>query len=532
MERTRGVGLLTLGSRILGLIRDGVMAMQFGNGAVMDAFTTAFRVPNMARQLFGEGALSTAFLPIFLRDLEQHGKRTAFQTASAVLVMTAAFLLALVLVAEAVLLSILIFVPLSAEARLLVGLLATLIPYLMLVCVLAQACAVMQGLGEFRVPAMFPELMNALWIAAAWLIERLVEREGARIYLVAASIELFGLIQLLLTIPTLKRLGFQFEWNWAASRSRIIEIARTTGPVMFGLAITQINQMCDTLIAWTLTEPAPADQTAQAARWLNHYPLTEGTTAALYLGQRLYQFPLGVFAVALGTVIFPLLATHAARNEEQHFGEDLIRGLRMCLAISVPASVGLMLIAEPLTRLLFERGQFDAEDSRQTASIIAAYASGVWAASLLLIINRAQYALGDRQTPLRVGLFAVVFNLTVNLTLVWTFKGIGLAVGTALTAVFQCLLAGWLLTRRLHGLPWLAQVPLLLKTLAATLVMALVCACVRLYVTDEAALPGPQTVQRGLRLAGPLLAGGLAFLLAAKLTGLREPFELLNRRRG
>lgn len=529
MERTRGVGLLTLGSRILGLIRDGVMAMQFGNGAVMDAFTTAFRIPNMARQLFGEGALSTAFLPVFLRDLEHHGKRTAFQTASAVLVMTAAFLLALVLVAEAGLLSVLIFVPLSTEAHLLVGLLATLIPYLMLVCVLAQACAVMQGLGEFRVPAMFPELMNALWIAAAWLIERLVEREGTRIYLVAASIEVFGLIQLLLTIPTLKRLGFQFEWNWSTSRSRIIEIARTTGPVMFGLAITQINQMCDTLIAWTLTEPAQSDQ---AARWLSHYPLTEGTTAALYLGQRLYQFPLGVFAVALGTVIFPLLATHAARNDEQHFGEDLIRGLRMCLAISVPASVGLILIAEPLTRLLFERGQFDAEDSRQTASIIAAYASGVWAASLLLIINRAQYALGDRQTPLRVGLFAVVFNLTVNLSLVWTFKGIGLAVGTALTAVFQCLLAGWLLTRRLHGLPWTAQVPLLLKTLAATLIMALVCVIVRRYVTDEAALPGPQTVQRGLRLAGPLLAGGLAFLLAAKLTGLREPFELLNRRRG
>ena len=421
-QRVRIVGLLTFLSRILGLFRDAVMVASFGNGAIMDAFTVAFRVPNMARQIFGEGALSTAFLPVFIQDMEQKGKQTAFQTATAIFAVTTLGLLAVVVAVELALLAFSILVPMSYEASLLLRLTAMLTPYLLLICLLAQACAVFHGMHIFGVPALFPVLLNALWIAGAWTLDQTVTTAETRVYLIASGIVGIGVLQLGLCIPTLRQIGFRFEWNWAAGRSRVKTIFATMLPVLLGLSITQLNTLCDSLIAWSLTAPADPD----AARWLNSYPLTEGTTAAMYLGQRLYQFPIGVFGVALGTVIYPLLTAHAERGEPSLFREDLARGLRMVIAIGVPASVGLILIATPLTQLIFERGEFTAEDTAQTSAMISAYGLGAWAACGLLIIARAFYALGDRQTPLRIGLLAVAVNLVANLTLVWIFAGPGL----------------------------------------------------------------------------------------------------------
>jgi putative peptidoglycan lipid II flippase len=310
-QRVRSVGLLTFLSRILGLIRDSVMAMQFGNGMIMDAFSVAFRLPNLARQLFGEGALSTAFLPVFIRDVEQHGTHTAFQTATSLIVALSVVLFAIVLCAEIVLLLVWWLTPLSTEAGLLVGLTATLIPYLMLVCLLAQVCAVMHGLSEFSMPALFPVLLNTLWIISASVMAVSIEDLNTRIYAISASITGIGVVQLLLSLLTLKRLKFQFQWNWAASKNRVREIGITMIPVVVGLSITQFNTLLDSLIAWVLTKPTDP----QTVGWLTEYPLSDGTASALYLGQRMYQFPLGVFGVALGTVIFPLLARHAERNE-------------------------------------------------------------------------------------------------------------------------------------------------------------------------------------------------------------------------
>ncbi|MDA0285645.1 MAG: murein biosynthesis integral membrane protein MurJ, partial [Planctomycetota bacterium] len=418
-QRVRVVGLLTLLSRILGLIRDAVMAVQFGNGAVMDAFTVAFRVPNMARQIFGEGALSTAFLPVFIQDMERQGKQAAFQTATAIFAVTTIGLLGVVVIVETTLLGFSVLVPMSYEANLLLNLTALLAPYLLLVCVLAQASAVFHGMHIFGIPALFPVLLNALWIIGAWSLWQTNSSPETRIYLIAAGIVAIGVLQIGLCIPTLRQIGFRFEWNWTVGRYRAQAVFSTMLPVLLGLSITQLNTFCDSLIAWGLTAPTDLNST----RWLNSYPLTEGTAAAMYLGQRLYQFPIGVFGVALGTVIYPLLTAHAERGEISLFREDLARGLRMVIAIGIPASVGLILVATPLTRLLFERGEFTPEDTLQTSAMISAYALGVWAACGLLIIARAFYALGDRQSPLRIGLAAVVVNLAANLTLVWFYAG-------------------------------------------------------------------------------------------------------------
>ncbi len=517
-QRTRAVGLLTLCSRVLGLVRDAAMARQFGNGVIMDAFTVAFRVPNLARQLFGEGALSTAFLPVFLRDIEQHGRSTAFRTASAVIAAAAVALLGLVVVAEVVLLGLRVALDVGVEGDLLLGLLASLVPYLLMVCLLAQTCAVMQGLGQFTAPAWFPVLLNVLWIGSIAASGVLFDSNEARIYAISWSIVLIGVVQVGLSVPTLRQIGFRFEWDWSTGRGRVREIGRVIVPVLLGLSVTQLNTLCDSLLAWGLTAPVGTSEQG----WLTSYPLQEGTAAALYLGQRMYQFPLGVFAAALGTVIFPLLATHAERKQFDLFADDLTRGLRMVLAIGIPASAGLAIIAPQLTQVLFLRGEFDLQDADQTSQIIVMYAIGVWAACGLLIMNRAFYALGDRRSPLRIGLFAVLVNLVLNLSLVWPLRGEGLALASALTASLQCGASAWLLGRRIERFAWNSVMVAFFKTAVATSAMVAMC----LYMTA-----GLKTgASSAFGLFAIVFAGAATYLVAASILGLREPFELLRRR--
>lgn len=513
------VGLLTLCSRVLGLIRDAAMARQFGNGVIMDAFTVAFRAPNLARQLFGEGALSTAFLPVFLRDIEQHGRATAFRTATAVIAAAGVALLGLVVIAEVVLLGLRATLDVGAEGDLLLGLLASLIPYLLMVCLLAQTCAVMQGLGQFTAPAWFPVLLNVLWIGSIFLAGVVFETDEARIYAISWSIVVIGAIQFGLSIPTLWQIGFRFDWDWSAGRERVLEIATVIVPVLLGLSVTQLNTLCDSLLAWGLTAPANTTE----AGWLSSYPLQEGTAAALYLGQRMYQFPLGVFGAALGTVIFPLLATHAERKQFDLFRDDLTRGLKLVLAIGIPASAGLAVIAPQLTSVLFLRGEFDQHDAAQTSGVIVMYAFGVWAACGLLIMNRAFYALGDRRSPLRIGLFAVVINLVLNLSLVWPLGGAGLALASAVTAMFQAVVSTWLIVHRVEGFLWRPLMLTLFKTVIASAAMLAMCEFMRRTLKFQSVSV--------FGLFAIVSIGAATYLVAATLLGLREPVEFLRRRR-
>ncbi|MDA0586769.1 MAG: murein biosynthesis integral membrane protein MurJ [Planctomycetota bacterium] len=521
--RVRSVGILTLVSRILGLVRDGVMATQFGNGVIRDAFTVAFRIPNLARQLFGEGALSTAFLPVFIRDLEKHGKESAFRTATAVLIAVSVFLFWALLIAEGIVLAIWHFADLNHESRLLLGLTATLLPYLLLVCVLAQSCAIMHGLGNFKLPAMFPVLLNALWISAAIVVWNSVDDLVSQIYLISVSVVGIGVLQLALSFPTLKRLGFEFQSSWRDNRDRVREIRRVMLPVVLGLSITQLNTLLDSLIAWLLT--APADPTQSG--WLSSYPLTEGTASALYLGQRLFQFPLGVFGVALGTVIFPLLAQHSERNDMAGFRDDFLHGLRLVIGIGLPASAGLILIASPLTDALFRHGAFDLDDAHQTSAMIVMYALGVWASCGLLIINRAFYALGDRRTPLRAGVLSVVVNLAASLTLVWSLRGQGLALATSISAAFQCGLATWLLSRRLESVDWRSLIGVTWRAVVCTVVMSIVVLALSDWLSGFNY--ASEAARRATLLASPVVAGMFVYLATARLVGLGEPFELIHR---
>jgi putative peptidoglycan lipid II flippase len=251
--------------------------------------------------------------------------------------------------------------------------------------------------------------------------------------------------------------------------------------------------------------------------------MQQGAAAAVYYGERLYQFPLGMLGVAVATAIFPLLSRHAARGDRRQLAADLTLGLRLVVFLGLPASAGLVLLAGPLTQALFEHGEFTAEDARRTAGMIAWYATGVWAYCALPVVVRGYYALGDRATPVKVGMVTVAFNLALNAALVWPLAEQGLAVSTSLAATVQVLALVALFSRGKSALGWRDLATTAWRTAAATLLMTAA------TWTVLAVLPSrPGLTHELLRLVVPLAAGVLAFFAVYAGLGGRELRILLG----
>lgn len=513
----RIVSLCTLLSRVLGFIRETAIAGLWGLSPVSDAFVGAFRIPNLARALFGEGALSAAFTPLFVREQEQHGQDAAMQLASSVFVWLGLWLTALVAVAELALGATIWLAPLSVELRLWLALTMLMLPYLPLICLTAQLGAVLNAMGCFAWPALLPVLFNVSSLAAIWVLQRFELTAEAQAHWLAGFVVLTGFLQLAAPWPQLWRLGFRLRGAWRSMRERIRELVRMMAPVVIGLSITQVNTFCDTLIALVMSRPQDVAESA----WR---PLEFGTASALNLGQRLYQFPLGILGVALGTVIFPVLTRHAERGDWQRLRDDLSLGLRLVFVIGFPASAGLWLLAEPLAVVLFQRGHVSAANARQIAEMIAAYGLGVWAFCGLLIVQRGYYAIGDRITPLKIGLSVVFVNLGLNFGLIFVIGGRGLALSTSLCGILQfglCLL--WI-QDRVGRLPWRSLASNAGRAVVATSGMTAVGWWVQQRLAEGVgASPG-----RLMQLAGTMLAAIATYALLAAILRLDEFWMLLR----
>jgi putative peptidoglycan lipid II flippase len=518
----RVVGLCTFVSRIFGLLRDQAMSILFGAGPVLDTFTVAFRLPNLARILLGEGALTTAFLPVFVKELNEHGRESAARVTWAVFIVLAANLCGLVLLAEVALWLLDHFVAIGQETRLLCNLVSLLLPYTILICLAAQLGAALNASGRFLWPALVPVVLNVVWLTALWTLVPLWSDDIDRIRVTAVCVVAAGGLQLLFLLPVLRRFGLGFRSDWRLAIGSVRRVIADMVPVIVGLSITQLNAVLDSLVAWGFARPE-GGEFLMPLPGSPPYPLHAGTATALYLGQRLYQFPLGVFGVALGTVLFPLLTRHAQRREIDRLRSDLSLGIRMVLAIGIPASAGLMLIGHPLATLFFQYGKFDAEAARVTGDMIVCYGSGVWAYCGLLILQRAFYAIGDRVTPMYVGVGAMLLNITLNLTLIWSFGGRGLAASTAMVAVLQCAVTCGLLQGRIGRLNWSEVALTTIKTAIATGAMIVVC---RTLIQPPNASDHGLTM-RGLRLLMPLATGSAVFFGSAWLLRLREPWMIL-----
>ncbi|MCP4759709.1 MAG: murein biosynthesis integral membrane protein MurJ [Planctomycetes bacterium] len=442
LERnTRTVMLLTTLSRITGLIRDGVFSRLLGTYIEKSWFDFAFLIPNAFRRLFGEGALSAAFLPTYQR-VTAEDKRMAAALAGGVLGALAVGLGAIVVLGESVL--FLVSAASGHEDPSLFLLMLTL-PYIPLVCIVAIVGAMLHVHGKFGPTAATPLILNGCIITATligWkMFDTTTPNDRLAITAMAAgSVIVAGFFQVAWSLWALRGKATMLL-DVRGALQPLSEVFRRAAPMILGLGVLQINTLIDGLIAsW----PALVDDPTVFG---HEYPLNEHAMAVISYSQRLYQFPLGVFGLAVATVIYPLL-TGLAGNPGR-FTTTVRRGVRLVLFISIPASVGLLLVREPLTRVILQGGAFTEADTAKVSFVLIGYAASIWAYMLIQILTRAFYARDEVMTPVRIAMAMVSLNLVLNLTLIWTPLGVaGLAWSTAICAAIQAVLLIVILRKR------------------------------------------------------------------------------------
>lgn len=437
----RTIFSVTLVSRLAGMVRDVVIGRIFGNTAVGSAFLAAFQIPNLFRRLFGEGALSAAFIPMYTEaegDTTDPGAGPRF--ASLTLAILAAVTTGLTVLAEVIILVLLLLLPRDPERDLSLRLIMVMLPYMPLICTAAILAGMLQVHNRFGYASAGPLLLNAfvVVIGGYFLITGQLAHEEVA-YVLGVATVLSGVTQCMWFARLLRP---QFRWTsaYATAVPRARMLLRRFLPVALGLGTLQLNTFVDTLIAmypiWV-----------GATLFGFAYPLDEASNSVLSLTTRLYQFPLGVFGIAVATAVFPLLAKSAA--DPERFLAMLRRGLRLSLFIGIPATVGLFLIRRDVTFVMFSGGStgFDARGAAKSAAVLAGHATGIWAYSLNHVFARAFYAKGDTMTPMKVAVVTVGVNFVLNLTLIWWLEEAGMAWATSLAAMVQCGIL-WHLVRR------------------------------------------------------------------------------------
>ncbi len=429
------VASVTLLSRIFGLARDAVCSRVFGAGPVWSAFAFAFLLPNLARRLFGEGALTGAFLPEYTRLLEED-KDTAAKYASAMLGLTIAVVSGLTILGELVLLALLTLTPIGQSGPLAIHLSMLLLPFAPMICVTALIGGILHTHGRFAPTAAAPVILNICIIAGVlgWKLLSGANLEAAA-FSAAGAVLLAGVLQIAWSLVA-ARPYTSWTRHITGTRGPVVRTLRRTLPVILGLGALQINTLLDGLIASYPVLVGPTI-TLPALGTLD-YPLDESSNAALFFATRLYQFPLGVFGIALATAVFPLLAKQV--NDRVAFAATLRDGLRLSLYIGLPATAGLILVSSDLTTVVFSGGLFDDDSVNRVSMILSAYALAVWAYTANHTLTRAYYAVGDTLTPMRVTLAMVILNVALNLWLIWPLGEIGLAFSTAITSTMQFLI--------------------------------------------------------------------------------------------
>ena len=424
-------------SRVLGLVRDQVLASLFGAGNAMDAYLVAFRIPNLVRDLFAEGAMSAAFVPTFTRHLTTEGKASAWRLGNnvlnALLVVTGALcLLAIVFAGPLVTGFASDYAAVPGKLELTVLLARVMIPVLACVALAAAVMGMLNSLQHYFIPALSPAMFNVVTIVFGVAIVPFAPRLGVQpITIIAVSTLLGGLAQLALQWPSLRREGFRWrpvlDWRDAGLRRVLVLM----GPGTIGLAATQVNVFVNTVLA--------TGEGTGAVSWLNY-------------AFRIMYLPIGLFGVSIATAVLPAVSRQSALNDRQAIRDTVSDGMSLMMMLNVPATVGLIVLASPIVQLLFERRAFTAVDTANTAAALQYYALGLVGYSIVRIASPTFYALGRNRVPVTVSVITVVVNATLNILLVRMFGFRGLALGTSIAALFNAVTLLVLLGRTLEGL--------------------------------------------------------------------------------
>ena len=509
------VTLLTVLSRFGGLAREAFFGRLIGVSDAASAFGFAFLVPNLFRRLFGEGALSAALVPEQTR-LEEKDPRAASRLAALTLARVGLFLAGLAVIGEL----IIAFIP-SEGGNLGLRLLAITLPYMPLVCLTAVAGAVLQVRGRFAPAAAAPILLNISLVIAVciawWKGDGTVD--GSTIGIVGWGVVFAGVAQAIWTLWEVRRTSPSIDASTTADRRAerrarfgFRRVVFQALPMVLGLGVLQLNTFLDGLIAsWpTIVGPTILGYP---------YPLEDTAMATLGYAQRLYEFPLGVFGIAVATAIFPQLARE--RDDATRFAATLRRGLRLAMFIGLPASLGIAVVRRPFVAVVYEGMAFDSKDVEIVAFVLLGYAVAIWSYSINHILIRAFYARREPMTPVRIAIGMVLLNLTLNLALVFTTPlGVaGLAWSTAICAMIQSLILGRVLASRSGKLADRLVVGSVLKTIICTAAM-LVAVVVSMNVIPFEVITGAW-FSAFVELSSLAVIGGAVFIVTA--LALRMP---------
>ncbi|MEK6798191.1 MAG: murein biosynthesis integral membrane protein MurJ [Planctomycetota bacterium] len=496
------IAALTLLSRVLGLLREAMFSYFFSTSELLSAFRIAFQIPNLTRRMFGEGALSSAMVPVLTESLQARGEAESRRFVGVVLTAMLAVLGGLTVAAEAGL-----FCWRDATNDLVVDLTAILLPYGPLICAVAVAGGVLHVRGHFAVPAAAPSLLNLLMLSAmvggGWY-GGLSGR--SLMYVVCAAALAAGLLQLAATLVALRfeSLFPTLAWSWHDPQLR--RVFSLMLPMALGLSAIQISTLMDSLIAY----------------W---FVIEDGQRvgpAVLGYAQFLYQLPLGVFGISIATASFPVLSARAAAGDYHGLAEVFERGVRLSLFIALPSSVGLAFIARPLVAALYQRGEFDVSDTARVSATLVYYSMGIAAYFVQHMVARTFYALHDSRTPARVAAATVALNLVLSLILVFPMEERGLALATSICAVVQVCWLIRVLMGRMAQIAWarLGEVVVRMALAAAVMLAALV------LVSLRGVGPRIWGDMASVQVVVLVVVGAASFGVAGRLLGLEELREI------
>ncbi len=504
ISRATGImGVATMMSRVAGLVRDMVVASLFGAGFATDAFFMAFTIPNLLRRFFAEGSLTAAFIPTFADVYHRQGEAEAKQLAGicwTLLLIVMAIVAAAGILASPWLVRLIGYGFSTVEGKLALTdhLNRLMFPYIFFVSLLALLTGVMNVLGHFFLPAVSPVLLNLAMILCA---VALAPHFAVPITALAIGVLLGGALQLAIQLPVLRGLGISLRPNFNFRHPAIGRIARLMLPGIAGVAIYQINVLVTRLLASFLPQ---------------------GSVSYLYYGQRLFEFPQGIFVVSLAQAVLPAMSRQIALGDEQGLKDSLRFALALIILVTLPAAAGLMLCAIPVYSLFFMGGAFNYEDVRQTALALIAYAPGLLFVGVSRVVVPTFYARKNTRTPVWISFWTLLVNAGLGLLLMGPLQHAGLALALTLSSVFNAVLLVWALRRQIGCLGLRSVLNTLMRVVPATgLMAAAVWSLVRLGPWNETGL----IAVKAAFLTAAILAGAGAYATGCLLFRVPEAGE-------
>ena len=482
------------------MVRDMAFAHFFGAGWLMTAWTMGFKIPNLARRLFGEGAASASLIPVYSEQLHsdpEQAKRLANTSVTVLFILLAA----IVLVGQALVWSYYIFFETRTGPRLGLLLCSIMLPYMICICIVAILAGILNVHRHFATPAAAPIVLNTFIISSILFTGWVMKIEAQQqVFFVAGAVLVSGLIQIAIQIPPLRACGVSIRPAWDIHCEPFKKVIIMMGPMILGLTVTQLNTLGDDIIALCFMNEQGD-------------PLGYGAPGYLYYAQRLYQFPLGVLGISLATAIFPVMSSDAARKDFDALTGTIARGIKSAVFVAIPATAGIFLVARPLVSAIFEHGNFKSEDTPIVALTLSFYALGLCGYFSQQVTTRAFYSIQDSKTPAKSAVYAVVANIFLNLTLIWFLGTAGLAAATAACSYLQVVILVTSLQRKLvHSILDGLRITLV-KTVTATAIMFLTGSAIMFLMRN---LPEGRTFDV-LRLAAVVPSAVAVYTLAAKL---------------